>query len=154
MSRLVHGAAACLVPGSIVTPIAPISRWLLLGSIAPPLSCRSGRIVAARSSSAPLPSGRGGRIVAVAELTLVAGEPAVGHPGRSRRVGAEPLYLVFPIGAEVALEPEPLGLVVVVALPGQDVRAGAVQEPAIVRNHHRAAGEFHQRVLQRAQCFD
>ncbi|ELP47394.1 30S ribosomal protein S5 [Mycobacterium avium subsp. paratuberculosis S5] len=78
----------------------------------------------------------------------------MGHSVRPGRFGAEPFDLVLLVRSEVALEPEPLGLVVVVTLPGQDVRAGAVQEPAVVRDDHRAAREIHQRVLQRAQGLD
>src|SRR4051812_15984216 len=55
--------------------------------------------------------------------TLVAGEPAVGHPVRTGRIDTKSFDLVFLVAPEVALEPEPLGLVVVVALPRQDVRA-------------------------------
>ncbi|MCY1214074.1 hypothetical protein D9M72_258780 [compost metagenome] len=40
-----------------------------------------------------------------------------------------------------------------VALERQDVRRDPVQEPAIVRDHHHAAGELQQRVFQRAQRF-
>ncbi|AFJ34468.1 30S ribosomal protein S5 [Mycobacterium sp. H4Y] len=78
----------------------------------------------------------------------------MGHSVRPRRLGAEPFDLVFLVCPEVALEPEPLGLVVVVTLPREDVGAGAVQEPPVVRNHHRAAGELLEGVLQRAQGFD
>src|SRR5258705_3487381 len=88
-----------------------------------------------------------------AHATLVARQPAVGHPVRTGRFDAESFHLVFLVAAEVALKPEPLGLVVVVAFPRQDVRARAVEEPAVVGNHHRAAGEVLQGVLQRAQGF-
>src|ERR1700757_4277158 len=94
------------------------------------------------------------RIPALVPVTLVASEPAVSHPVWTRRFGSEPFDFVLLVGSEVALEPEPLGLVVVVALPRQDVSARPVEEPAVVGNHHRAAGELLQRVLQRAQRLD
>ena len=50
----------------------------------------------------------------------------------------------------VALEPHHLR----VALEGEDVRRDAVEEPAIVRDHHGAAGKAQQRLLQRAQRLD
>src|ERR1700754_1606380 len=94
------------------------------------------------------------RTPALVGLTLVPRQPSVSHPVWTRRFGSEPFDFVLFVCTEVALEPEPLGLVVVVALPRQDVRAGAVEEPAVVRNHHRAAGEILQRVFQRAQGLD
>src|SRR5262245_60218409 len=73
------------------------------------------------------------RVSALAcKSTLVAREPAVGHPVRTGRFDAKSFHFVFLVGREVALEPEPFRLVVVVALPRQDVRAGAVEEPAVV----------------------
>jgi hypothetical protein len=48
---------------------------------------------------------------------------------------------------EVALEEADLA----VALEGEDVRGDAVQEPAVVADHHDAAGERLQAGLQRAQ---
>ena len=57
---------------------------------------------------------------------------------------ARRFVLVLVVGA---LEPDRLR----VALEGQDVGGDAIQEPAIVADHHRAAGEVEQRVLQRAQ---
>src|SRR5271156_1462961 len=88
------------------------------------------------------------RIPTLARLTLVASEPSVSHPVRTRRFDTEPLDFVLLVRAEVALEPEPLGLVVLIALPRQDVGAGPVEEPAVVGDHHRASGEFLQRVFQ------
>ena len=84
---------------------------------------------------------------------LVARELAVGHSVRTRRIGSEPLDLVGLIRLEVTLEPEPFALFDV-ALPRQDVGTGAVQEPAVVRDHHGAAGELLERVLQRTEGFD
>src|SRR4029450_8402486 len=83
-----------------------------------------------------------------AQATLVAREPEVGHPVRTGRFDTKSFHFVLFVGGEVALEPEPFGLVVVVALPRQDVRARAVEEPPVVGDHHRAAGEGLQRVLQ------
>src|SRR5438270_8164735 len=130
----VHGLRSCLAPGSIVMPIAPNSRRM-------PLHC-----AAPSSAAVPAASARGLRpitpLLSGAALTLVARQLAVGHPVRPGGVRAEAFHLVFLVRAEVALEPEPLGLVVLVALPRQDVCARAVEEPAVVRDHHRAAGEF------------
>ena len=61
--------------------------------------------------------------------------------------GAEALDLVLFVGLVVALEPEPVRL----ALPGQDVRGDAVEEPPVVAGDHGAAGEVEQRVLQRGE---
>src|SRR6185312_4418801 len=83
-------------------------------------------------------------------VSSVAGELAVGHPVRAGRVGTEPLDLVRLIGLEVALEPVPLGGVLVVALVGEDVRRDPVEEPPVVTDDHRAARELEQRVLERA----
>src|SRR5690606_33525317 len=55
--------------------------------------------------------------------------------------------LVFLVLAVVALEE----LHVRVALEGEDVGRDAVQEPAVVADHEGVAGEFQQRVLERAQ---
>src|SRR5471032_2239017 len=41
-----------------------------------------------------------------------------------------------------------------IAFERQDMGGDAVQEPAIVRDHHHRAGELQQRVFQRAQGFD
>src|SRR6478672_113980 len=86
--------------------------------------------------------------------SLVAGELAVRDPVRARRLDAEPLDLVRLVGREVPLEPEPLALVGVVALPRQDVGRGPVEEPPVVRGDHGAAGELQQRVLQRLERLD
>src|ERR1700761_3920279 len=94
------------------------------------------------------------RTPALVGLTLVPRQPSVSHPVRTRRFGSEPFDFVLLVRAEVAFEPEPLGLVVVIALPRQNVRAGPVEEPTVVGNHHRAAGELLQRVLQRAERLD
>src|SRR5579859_1272260 len=71
-------------------------------------------------------------------------------PLRNQRVRAQATLLVFLVGLEVALEP----LHVAVALEGQDVGAQAVEEPAVVADHHRAAGELLQGVFQVLQRLD
>src|SRR3989440_4729 len=81
----------------------------------------------------------------------VARQLAVGHRVRPGRLGTEPVHLVLLVRLEVALEPEPAGRVLVVALPGQDVRGDPVEEHPVVGDDHRAAREVQQRVLQRAQ---
>ena len=62
----------------------------------------------------------------------------------------EQLAAVLLVGLEVALEPPHLR----VALEGEHVRGDAVEEPAVVGDDHRAAGECEQRVLERAQRVD
>src|SRR4051812_22633769 len=86
--------------------------------------------------------------------TSVAGQTAVGDPVRAGRLEAEALDLVLLVGREVALEPEPLGVVLVVTLPGQDVGGDAVEEPPVVGGDHGAAGEVEDRVLERGQRLD
>ena len=65
---------------------------------------------------------------------------------RPIRLVAQPPTLVFLIGLEIALEP----FYVAVALEGQDVGREPIQEEAVVADHHRAAGEILQRILERA----
>src|SRR5690242_4300581 len=60
---------------------------------------------------------------------------------------AEPRLAVGLVGLEVALEETHHGL----ALEGEDVGGDTVQEPAVVGDHHHAAGELEQRLLERAQ---
>ena len=64
-------------------------------------------------------------------------------------VAAAPLE-VLDVLRVVALEPDDLA----VALEGEDVGGDAVEEPAIVRDHDRAAREAQQRLLERAQRLD
>src|SRR5579885_1284831 len=85
---------------------------------------------------------------------LVTRQLAVGHRVRPGRLRSEPVDLVLLVRLEVALEPEPLGRVVVAALPGQELRFHAVEEHPGVRDHHGTAGEVEQRVLQRAERLD
>src|SRR5690349_5570216 len=131
--------------------------WLSGGAVDPPTPVPvPGLTVIVAPSYARIPSNDGcGRQPdkpsgsVVRKTTLVAREPAVGHPVRTGRIDTKSFHFVFLVRGEVALEPEPLGLVVVVALPRQDVRAGAVADPPVARNHARAAGEVIQRVLHR-----
>ena len=76
------------------------------------------------------------------------------HPVRAGRVGTEPLDLVGLVRLEVALEPVPLRRLLLVALVGEDVGDDPVEEPAVVADHHGAARELEQRVLQRRQGLD
>src|SRR5215203_1361268 len=78
-------------------------------------------------------------------------QSSVGGPVRPRRLSAETGDLVGLVVSEVALVPEPLGLLLGVTLPGQDVGRYPVEEPAVVGDHHGAAREVQQRVLQRLQ---
>src|SRR3954470_10700539 len=75
----------------------------------------------------------------------------VRDPVRAGRLGAEPVDLVLLVRLEVALEPEPAARILVGALPRQHVGRHPVQEHPVVADHHRAAGELQQRVLQRRQ---
>jgi hypothetical protein len=63
---------------------------------------------------------------------------------------AEPAVPVGFVVLVVALEPHHLA----VALEGEDVGGDAVEEPAVVADHHGAAGEVEQRLFQRAQRVD
>ena len=73
---------------------------------------------------------------------------------RAGRILAEACHLVLLVGLEVAFEPVPLGRVLVIALPRQDVRGDAVEEPTIVGDDHGAAGEAEQRVFKGFQRLD
>ena len=64
------------------------------------------------------------------------------------RLGPEALDLVLLVGCEVALEPVPVGRILVGSLPSEDVGGHAVEEPAVVGDDHGAAGELQQGVLQ------
>src|ERR1051326_1017217 len=78
------------------------------------------------------------------------GQPLVRDPVGPLGLGAEPLAPVLLVGVEVALEPADLA----VALEGQDVGRDAIQEPAVVGDDHRTAGEAQQRLLEGAQRVD
>src|SRR5262245_45884615 len=69
---------------------------------------------------------------------------------RLERVGAAGLLDPVGVLGPRALEPRDLA----VALEGEDVRGDAVEEPAVVADHDRAAGEVEQRLLERAQRVD
>src|ERR1700734_1484164 len=58
--------------------------------------------------------------------------------------------VVLDIFLIVPLEPDDLG----VALEGENVSRDSIEEPAIVRDDHRAAREGHQCILERAQSLD
>src|SRR5262245_17255032 len=83
-------------------------------------------------------------------LSLAAGKPAIGGAVWASCLRTKALHLVLLVRVEVALEPEPLG----VALGGQDVGRDAVEEPAVVRGDHGAAGKVEERVLQRGERLD
>ncbi len=87
-------------------------------------------------------------------ITLVPRQPAMGHSVRTGRLCSESLELVLLIRPEIALEPEPRGLIAGITLPGKDVGAGSVQEPAVVGDHHRTSRKLLQRVLQRTECLN
>src|SRR2546421_8202325 len=82
---------------------------------------------------------------------LVTRQLAVGYGVRPGRLRTEPVHLVLLVRVEVALEPEPPGRVLLVALPGQDVRGDPVEEHPVVRDDHGAAREVQQGVLQRSE---
>ena len=65
-------------------------------------------------------------------------------------LGPELLAAEALVGLEVALKPAGLG----VALEREHVGRDPVEEPAIVGDDHRAAGERQQRLLERAQRVD
>ena len=65
-------------------------------------------------------------------------------------VGALPLSQILDVRLVVPLEPDHLA----VPLEGEDVRRDAVEEPPVVGDDHRAAGEVENRVLEGAQRVD
>jgi hypothetical protein len=69
---------------------------------------------------------------------------------RPVRFRAHAPALVLLIGFEIAFEP----FDVAVAFEGEDVGGEAIEEEAVVADHHGAAGEILQRVLERAQRLD
>src|SRR5437763_11914906 len=81
-----------------------------------------------------------------ATYSLRTGERLVLDPVRLECLGAA--GLAHPVGvlAPRAFEPRRLA----VALEGEDVRRNPVEEPAVVGDDHRAAGEVEQRLLERA----
>jgi hypothetical protein len=65
-------------------------------------------------------------------------------------LGAEPAMTIGLVVGIVALEPDHLRI----ALERQDMCGDAIEEPAIMADDHRAAGEHQQRLFQRAQGLD
>src|SRR5579863_2839034 len=78
------------------------------------------------------------------------GEWFVTDPVGLVRVFALAFPVVLDIFLIVPLEPDDLG----VALEGEDVSGDSIEEPAIMRDDDRAAGERHQCILERAQGLD
>src|SRR5262249_25511248 len=72
------------------------------------------------------------------------------HAMRDDAVLAEPAHFVLFIILEVAFKPFDMA----VAFEGQDVRRDAVEEPAIMADDDRAAGEILQRLFERTQRVD
>src|ERR1700676_2526016 len=91
----------------------------------------------------PCPAGPGARAPTRSSL----GEPLVADAVRLIGLGAEAPPAVGLVGLVVALEPDDLGI----ALEGEDVRGDAIEEPAVVADHHRAAGEGEESLLERPQ---
>src|SRR5207248_7563116 len=71
-------------------------------------------------------------------------EPPVLDPVRALRLRAEPLAPVRLVVLVVALEPDDAA----VALEGEDVGRDTIEEPAVVADHDRAAGEVDEPILQ------
>src|SRR5579863_9611000 len=90
------------------------------------------------------------RLRAAWRESLLPAELLVLQPVRDDAVEAEAALLVLFVVGEIALEP----LDMAVALEGQHVGGDAVEEEAVVADHHRAAGEIEQRLLQRAKGVD
>src|SRR5437868_11643751 len=87
------------------------------------------------------------------DLSLVCISPSeflVPDPVRDGGIDAEPPLLVLLVIGEIALEPFDVAL----ALERQHVGGDAVQEPAVVADDDRAAGEILERLFERAQRVD
>src|SRR5215203_3011159 len=84
----------------------------------------------------------------------VAGQLAVGDAVGTGGLDAEALDLVLLVRGEVALEPVPLRRVLLVTLVREDVRHHPVEEPPVVADHHGAARELEQGVLQGPERLD
>src|SRR6476620_191910 len=84
----------------------------------------------------------------------VARQHAVGDTVRTGGRGTQALDLVGLVGLEVALEPVPVGGVLLGALVGEDVRRDPVEEPPVVGDDDRTARELEQGVLERAEGLD
>src|SRR5699024_9523719 len=100
------------------------------------------------------PRGRTTSLSHAISRRLVSGQPPPGDPVGACCLGAETFELVLLVALEVAFEPVPGRRVLLRPLPGEDVGRDAVEEPAVVRDDHRTAGELFERVLQRSQCLD
>src|SRR6266568_7267102 len=74
----------------------------------------------------------------------------VPDPVRDGGIDAKPPLLVLLVILEIALEPFDVAL----ALERQHVGGDAVEEPAVVADDDRAAGEILERLLERAQGID
>src|SRR5579862_503302 len=97
---------------------------------------------------------RGDGLAAVTGSDMLAGSSArqrlVPDAVRLRGVLALAPLEILDVLTVIALEPHGLR----VALEGEDVSCDPVEEPAIVRDHHGAAGEGEQRFFQGAQRLD
>src|SRR6185312_10943835 len=111
-------------------------RWRTAMAAPPPASTRLWNSVARRNSAAAPLSGAGQRLVFEA-MRLVG-------------LRAEPALAVGLVIRVIALEPHHLA----VALEGENMRRDAVEEPAVMGDDDRAAGEFQQRLFERAQRVD
>src|SRR4029453_1095331 len=149
-----------LSPGTQKAASIPLARrWST--TTCPPLRSRMPRTIAGPRRRAglwmarrTLPAGRPpsrvgarrrrvGWRVAPRRRNLVADQLAVGDAVGAGGLGAEAPDLVGLVVGEVALEPgDPA-----VALEGEHVGGDPVQEPAVVADHDRAAGEVEQRAL-------
>ncbi len=72
------------------------------------------------------------------------------NPARVTGGGGESPFVVFLVFRVITVKEQDLA----VSLKGQDVRADAVQKPAVVADYDDASGKALQRVFQRAQCVD
>ena len=77
-------------------------------------------------------------------------QPLVAEPMRTIRLGTQATPPIGLVVGVVALEPDDLA----VAFEGEQVGRDPVEEPAVVADHDRAAGELQERVLERAQGVD
>ena len=90
---------------------------------------------------------------ACATYTLVAGELAV-NAMRTSSLLTKSFDTIGLVCLKVALKPEPLTWVLVVALPRKDVRSNAVQEPAVMAGYYRTSWEALKRILKTLKCLN
>ena len=83
-------------------------------------------------------------------LRLLSRKLLILQPLRLHRIRSQAPDLIRLVVFEIAFEPFDPGL----ALEGQDMGAEAIQEEAVVADHHGAAGKVLDGVLQRAEGFD